>query len=117
LSGNGFIADMSERLAVRIVPMEFKGDIHLSDKERNSPPPHNEIVGGCPFWLLAAGGKFDFTIKWWDSERYQAVVDHFAGRLRFVQIGAAEHHHPPLRGVVDLRGKTTLRELVRPERR
>lgn len=110
---HGFIADMSERLGVRMVPMEFKGDIHLSDEERNSPPPHNEIVGGGPFWLLAAGGKFDFTIKWWDSARYQAVVDHFAGRLRFVQIGAAEHHHPPLRGVVDLRGKTTLRELVR----
>lgn len=110
---HGFIEDMRERLGVRIVPMEFKGDIHLTDEERHAPPPCAEMVGDEPFWLLAAGGKFDFTIKWWESARYQAVVDHFAGRLRFVQIGAVEHHHPPLRRVVDLRGKTTLRELVR----
>ncbi|HVA46385.1 MAG TPA: hypothetical protein VNH11_08430 [Pirellulales bacterium] len=35
------------------------------------------------------------------------------GRLVFVQIGAAEHSHPPLDNVVDLRGKTDHRQLIR----
>lgn len=55
----------------------------------------------------------DFTIKWWNNERYQAVVDHFAGKLEFVQVGEAHHKHPALENVVDLRGATTLRQLIR----
>ena len=35
------------------------------------------------------------------------------GHVLFVQVGESGHAHPPLRGVLDLRGKTTLRELVR----
>jgi ADP-heptose:LPS heptosyltransferase len=61
----------------------------------------------------AAGGKTDFTIKWWDSRRFQQVVQHFANRILFVQVGEKNHHHPKLNGVVDLRGKTDLRQLVR----
>jgi len=55
----------------------------------------------------------DFTAKWWPQERYQAVVDHFRERVLFVQVGEAGHHHPPLRGVLDLRGRTDLRQMVR----
>ena len=40
-----------------------------------------------PFWIIVAGGKYDFTAKWWAHERWQAVVDHFAGRILFVQVG------------------------------
>ena len=68
---------------------------------------------GRPFWVFASGGKYDFTAKWWSAERYQEVVDHFRGRLEFVQVGEDGHHHPALRGVVDLRGQTNLRQLVR----
>ena len=66
-----------------------------------------------PFWIVAAGGKYDFTAKWWEHARWQTVVDAFAGRILFVQVGEQGHHHPPLRGVLDLRGKTDLRQLVR----
>jgi ADP-heptose:LPS heptosyltransferase len=62
---------------------------------------------------VASGGKTDFTAKWWDIHRYQKVVSHFRGRVLFVQVGEAGHHHPPLSGVLDLRGKTDLRQLVR----
>jgi ADP-heptose:LPS heptosyltransferase len=73
-----------------------------------------EITGNqVPFWVVNAGGKYDYTIKWWETERYQAVVDHFRGKILFVQSGEQGHHHPPLRGVIDLRGKTDLRQLVR----
>ncbi|MGH7967357.1 MAG: glycosyltransferase family 9 protein, partial [Limisphaerales bacterium] len=66
-----------------------------------------------PFWIIDAGGKYDATVKWWARERYQAVVDHFRGRILFVQIGACGHHHPKLEGVIDLRGRTNFRELIR----
>ena len=74
----------------------------------------HEITGeDTPFWIIVAGGKRDFTIKWWDVRRWQAVVDHFRGRIQFVQVGEAGHHHPALSGVIDLRGKADLRQLVR----
>jgi ADP-heptose:LPS heptosyltransferase len=110
---HGFSQYLGEHLGVRMQPTQFKGDIHLSGEEKALPVPGDQEIGGRPFWLIAAGGKFDFTIKWWDTARYQEVVDHFAGKLLFVQVGEAGHHHPPLKGVLDLRGETTLRELVR----
>ena len=110
---HGFPAYLNDLLGLRIRVTEFKGDIYISDEEkawfaaveRSFGPPF-------PYWLLVSGGKLDYTIKWWDHERYQQVVDHFAGRIQFVQVGEASHHHPPLRGVIDLRGQTSLRRLV-----
>jgi ADP-heptose:LPS heptosyltransferase len=111
---HGFIEFLNEELGLRIKPTLFKGDIHLSEAEKAWFRRVEEERGaGRPFWLLASGGKFDYTIKWWDHARYQAVVDHFKGRLEFVQVGEGGHHHPPLEGTVDLRGRTTLRQLVR----
>ncbi|HEX7377461.1 MAG TPA: hypothetical protein VF278_10130 [Pirellulales bacterium] len=37
----------------------------------------------------------------------------FRGRFVFAQIGAAEHGHPALENVFDLRGKTDHRQLIR----
>jgi len=99
---------------VRIQPAEFRGDIHLHREERRWMSQVHEITGeDTPFWIIVAGGKRDFTIKWWDVRRWQAVVDHFRGRIQFVQVGEAGHHHPALSGVIDLRGKADLRQLVR----
>jgi ADP-heptose:LPS heptosyltransferase len=109
---HGFIQYLSEQMAVPIIPRHFKGDIHLSAEERSSFPPFPGIDQGEPYWLIAAGGKFDFTIKWWDPRRYQQVIDRFRGKIQFVQVGEGGHHHPPLGGVVDLRGKTSLRQLI-----
>jgi ADP-heptose:LPS heptosyltransferase len=85
----------------------------LSEEEKTRPSLVRQITGtDVPFWIIVAGGKHDFTIKWWHFRRWQAVVDHFRGRLLFVQTGEQDHYHPPLKGVIDLRGKTTLRELI-----
>ena len=102
---HGFASYLNETLGLRIRVTEFKGDIHLNDDERSGAFE--------PFWLLVSGGKLDYTVKWWDHTRYQRVVDHFRGRIQFVQVGERGHHHPPLDGVVDLRGETDLRQLVR----
>ncbi len=111
---HGFSAFLSRRLGLDVRPTEFKGDLHISDLEKSWLSQVEEIVGASvPFWILVSGGKTDFTIKWWDWRRYQQVVDHFRGRILFVQVGENSHQHPPLQGVIDLRGKTDLRQLVR----
>ncbi|HEY2112261.1 MAG TPA: glycosyltransferase family 9 protein [Dongiaceae bacterium] len=111
---HGFISFLNERLGLRIEPSAFKGDIHLSPRETAWMSQVQEITRReVPYWLVVSGGKFDYTTKWWDPARYQAVVDAYAGRLLFVQVGEAHHHHPPLRGVINLVGRTDLRQLVR----
>ena len=111
---HGFIEFLSERLSLSIKPTAFKGDIHLSKVEKQWFSQVHELAGNeLPFWIVTAGGKYDITIKWWESGRYQEVVDHFRGRIQFVQVGEYGHHHPKLNGVVDLRGQTDLRQLIR----
>jgi ADP-heptose:LPS heptosyltransferase len=110
----GYIDFLNDALDVQIKPTRYRGDIHLSRLEKSWMSQVHEIVGtDVPFWIVVAGGKYDYTIKWWDPARYQDVVDHFAGRILFVQVGDTEHYHPALDGVVDLRGRTDLRQLVR----
>lgn len=111
---HGFADFLSECLGLTVAPTIFRGDIHLTLQEKAWMSQVEEIVRvPVPFWIVVAGGKQDYTIKWWDVARYQTVVDHFAGRVLFVQVGEAGHRHPPLRGVLDLRGKTDLRQLIR----
>jgi hypothetical protein len=110
----GFIEHLNEQLGLHITPTQFKGDIHLSGAEKAAPSIVRQITGlDVPYWLIAAGGKYDCTIKWWHFRRWQAVVDHFRGRLLFVQLGDQQHYHPTLSGVLDLRGQTSLRDVVR----
>lgn len=109
-----FMDFLNQRLDLRIAPSAFKGDIHISDREKRWYSQIRENLGeDVPFWIIVAGGKWDFTIKWWEHRRFQEVVDHFQNRILFVQVGERGHHHLPLRGVIDLRGKTDLRQLVR----
>ena len=111
---HGFRHFLNEELKLSIKPTTFWGDIHLSELEKSWYSQIHEIVrSDVPFWILDAGGKYDVTIKWWDIERYQAVVNAFRDRILFVQVGCEGHHHPRLDGVVDLRGKTSLRQLMR----
>ena len=110
---HGFIDFLNRSLGTRIRPTEFKGDLHLSRSEQHARSLVHQVTGeDIPFWIIAAGGKHDYTIKWWDHARYQEVVDHFHGRIQFVQVGAAEHHHPRLDGVIDLRGRTSVRQMI-----
>lgn len=108
---------LSERLGVEIRPSAFKGDVHLTEQEKTWMSQVDEITGtyGTRFWIIVSGGKKDFTNKWWDPARYQEVVNHFAGRILFVQCGEAgrDHVHQPLDNVIDLVGKTDLRQMVR----
>ncbi len=109
----GFVEYLNEVLGLSIQLTEFRGDVHLSPPEQSRPSVVKRLAGiGLPYWIVVAGGKYDFTVKWWSTDRYQAVIDHFRDRLLFVQVGEFGHHHPALTGVLDLRGRTTLRDLI-----
>ena len=111
---HGFVHDLNEQLGTTVQPTLFRGDVHIAPIEKTWFSQVEEIVGApLPFWIVVAGGKYDFTIKWWDHGRFQQVVDYFQGRILFVQVGENGHEHPALHNVIDLRGKTDLRQLVR----
>ncbi|MFO1458498.1 MAG: glycosyltransferase family 9 protein [Verrucomicrobiota bacterium] len=104
---------INRRLGTRATPRFFHGEIHTSAAERALPNPIQKLAGrSIPYWLIASGGKRDHTIKWWSHSRYQEVVDRLRDRIQFVQVGAPGDPHSPLRGVVDLRGRTSIRELI-----
>jgi hypothetical protein len=112
---HGYARHLEAVLGLRVPVTRFRGDIHLSALEKSwlSQVQEEPIGWDQEFWIIIAGGKYDFTAKWWDPARYQRVVDHFAGRIKFVQCGEANHFHPRLRGVIDLVGKTDVRQFVR----
>jgi ADP-heptose:LPS heptosyltransferase len=107
---HGFAQFLEDELGVRIRLTDFRGDIHLSTRERIERPKQLRFDG--EFWIVVSGGKYDFTTKWWNPKSYQAVVDHFAGTIRFVQCGESGHFHPRLRGATNLVGRTKLRDFV-----
>lgn len=80
-------------------------DLHFSQEELNESPIPGE------YWVVFAGGKHDYTNKIWDTTKYQGVVD-LLSDVKFVQVGAKRDQHPPLRGVTNLVGRTSLRELI-----
>ena len=109
---HGFIEFLNERLRLRIRPTLMKGDLYLTTEERDSSPLEPLLGGDVPFWLVVAGGKHDYTIKWWSSRRFQEVVNGLRDRIQFVQVGHEKDYHPALEGVLDLCGKTSLRALL-----
>jgi ADP-heptose:LPS heptosyltransferase/SAM-dependent methyltransferase len=110
---HGYVQYLEQHLGVRIPLTRFKGDIHLSNEEKNAPCPGLESGVPESFWIIIAGGKYDFTAKWWSPASYQRVVDHFQGRITFVQCGEQGHWHKPLLGAINLVGKTGLRDFIR----
>lgn len=111
---SGYLSFLADKLQRDIPLTAFKGDIHISEKERGWISQIEEIEGKpTRFWIIVSGGKFDYTAKWWDPERLQKVVNHFEGAVKFVQVGESGHNHPAISGAIDLRGRTSLRQLIR----
>ena len=93
------------------VPCLFPGgDLHLTEEEKAEP------FVEPPYWIVVPGGKTDWTTKWWSQHRWQELVDALRQRgIRCVQEGATKPYccHPPLRGVLNLVGRTSIRDLIR----
>lgn len=103
----GYYHDFNKQFGLDVKMTEFKPDIHFTAKELES-----SIVSGR-YWVICSGGKRDFVTKWWDPQRWQQVVDKLKGEVQFVQVGGNNHWQPELTGTIDLRGKTSFRDLCR----
>lgn len=118
---HAFKEDIETRLDVEFPLTQFKCDVHLSDLEKQRNNQASEMFGfKGHFWLINTGYKSDYPLKSWLHERWQEVVDHFKGRVRFVQVGAISnpedgisHHHGALDGTLNMIGYTNLRQLIR----
>lgn len=78
-----------------------RGDIHLSEEEKKYNLVQ-EVYGVEKYWLIAPGGKRDFTAKIWDWRRFQEVIDYFDGRIKFVVMGRSDLLIEKLNNVIDL---------------
>ncbi|MFA5424553.1 MAG: ADP-heptose--LPS heptosyltransferase [Phycisphaerae bacterium] len=122
---HSFIFEVNRALELNIKPTEFKGDLYLSAHEKSLEAfneDEREIIsqvknfaGDVPdYWVICAGGKSDFTTKIWSLRKWQAVVNHFKGKLNFVQIGRLCDCHPQLENTLNLVGRTpSLRGLMK----
>lgn len=109
---HGYTQFLEQHLDVRIPVTQFRGDVYLTEAEKSDPIQGADQGLTDPYWIIVAGGKYDFTAKWWNPSFYQEVVNHFQGKIQFVQCGEAGHWHPPLDNVVNLVGQTNLREFL-----
>ena len=112
---HGYAQYLEKKLGITIPITDFRGDIHLSEQEKNWIPQVQEspINHKGSYWVIFAGGKRDYSAKWFDPLRYQQIVNHFLGTITWVQVGQIDHWHQPLQNVINLIGKTTTRQLIR----
>lgn len=104
----GFLHYIEYQLHLPRIPLtDIKPDIHITQAEWDAKP-----MVADNYWIIDAGVKPDGRAKIWPTQYWQQVVDHYRGKLRFVQIGCRQHWHPRLNGVEDLVGKTDLRQLI-----
>lgn len=102
---------ISEMLGIPVPVTTRKPEVFLSDEDKD---PEFLISLGVqkPYWVVIAGAKYDTTTKWWNPAYYQEVVNQLEGRIDFVQCGSDQDWHLPLRGVVNMVGKTDISTLV-----
>lgn len=104
-----FHREFEQKTGIRVPCHRPYPDIHLSEEEKR----RSRIAGR--YWIIVPGGKLDMTNKIWSQARYQEVVDRLRTYgLRFVQEGATKRLcvHPPLQGVLNLVGRTNIRDLI-----
>lgn len=99
-------------MGIKIHQTSIAPEIFLKQSEKDwvGPVMVKEGYDG-KYWAINAGSKGDYTLK--QYHRYQEVVDLLKNDIMFVQIGQLDHRHKALDGVIDMRGKTNIRELFR----
>lgn len=82
---HGYRLFLEDRLGLSIPATDFKGDIHLSDREKSWISQIEEMGVKDDFWIVNCGGKYDYTAKIINPDKIQEVINHFKGRITFVQ--------------------------------
>lgn len=98
------IAVMCEQAGI-VGPVTLRPYLTLTDAERagGARVERQVVVQSAGVSKVQA-----MRTKQWYPERFQQVVDLLRGRYNFVQVGMPSD--PPLDGVLDLRGRTSVRE-------
>ena len=110
----GMVEHLENELQVGLRLRVNRPMLYLSEAEKSWVNQIAEIVGwNIPFMVVNAGIKADYTAKLWPTDYYQAVINATRGLVQWVQIGDTSHNHPALSNVIDLRGKTDIRQLIR----
>lgn len=113
-----FMTALCEHLGRQIkrpVPLLVKHPLLYFSEAENKPLSYTQDWK-LPYCCINAGHKLDFTAKYAGFSTWQKVVDHFKGRLAFVQVGEANpyHNHRPLEGALNFIGLTpNYRDLFR----
>lgn len=97
-------AEMCRRAGIR-GNVSLRPYLWLRDEETAWAAPHH---GAIAIQSSRRSASLAIGNKEWQTERFQEVVDLLSRDHRVVQIGLPQD--PPLRGVVDLRGKASLRQ-------
>jgi len=108
--------DLEKKLKIKIKKTGILPELWISDLEKSWI---NQVITEFnwkgPFWIINAGRKPDNELK--QYHRWQEVVDllneYFNGKVKIVQVGHKDHIHPPLKGVLNLVGKTDTRQYIR----
>ena len=103
---------LEEVLQIKIPQTSLKPELYLNQTERDwlSPVVVQKGIKN-KYWVINAGVKGDYTLKQYPY--YQEVVNLLKDKVTFVQIGEKSHFHKSLDNVIDMVGKTNMRELFR----
>lgn len=113
---DAFRYDLEKKLGIPIRKTGIRPELWISNEEKSWwNQVHCEFGWDGPYLVLNAGRKPDNELK--QYHRWPEVVDllneYFKGRVKIVQIGHPNHIHPPIKGALNLIGKTDLRQLIR----
>ncbi len=101
---DGYCDYLGGQLGIPLKLQVNHAHLYLSEQEKNK-------YKGQKYWVIVCGGKNDFTAKHLSQGILQEVVDHFIGRINFVQPVKMEHTHYPLQNVKML-SKLGIRDLL-----
>ncbi|TWR25189.1 glycosyltransferase family 9 protein [Mucilaginibacter pallidiroseus] len=101
----GHVVQIMARIAGLKIDIRNKPVIQLTPQELNQGQYFKNQIA---IVNSGAGAAVHSTNKDWFPERFQSLVSQLKNKYDFVQLGTL--NDPPLSNVLDLRGKTTLRE-------
>jgi len=111
---SAFYYDLEGRLGIKINQTSLRPRLFLSEKEMSWTNQVEQETGyRGKFWLINCGVKKDYPLKQWSLNYWQEMVNILKDKIQFVQVGALEHDHIPLDNVIDMTGKTDMRQLIR----
>jgi hypothetical protein len=108
---DSYCLTLSRALDIPLTLQVNRPHLYLSNEEKTDSIIRTVFDWDGPYWVVCSTWKNDYTVKRWKG--YQAVVDMLEGKIKFVQVGERHHPYDHLDGVLNLRGRTNLRELIR----